>query len=310
MRFLTVLMIFLLVSAAAGAEQPYQPWPGVGGQDAADSRLQGFVDRLKALVDEAEKARAADPRFLRDLRDLARGFDRPWRTSVLADDFRDGDFSQNPTWTVTAGRYWVERGWGMRSAVAPGQAETGREDRRLSGKDAAVAIFGQILNQAINPQGDGGSAAATGGGAAAIHARAAVSNAFALEVDVSSWAAQGRLEFGLFQGASADLPKGAERAPGYYLAYGPGGAWELLRVGRRGVSIIDSRADAVGLEDKKTHRLEWTRGTDGQMKVVVDGQPVLKALDRGFISPFEGFTIINRGGDYIVARVRILGVQG
>ena len=60
------------------------------------------------MVDDAEKARAADPQFLRDLRGLAQGSDRPWRIQLLNDDFGDGDFTRNPSWTVTAGKYWVD----------------------------------------------------------------------------------------------------------------------------------------------------------------------------------------------------------
>ncbi len=252
MRFLFFLLAGLLIPMAAPAQQ-YQQWSdpdsraaAAAAKDAANERLQGFVDRLNALIGGAEKSRAADPQFLRDLRGLAQGFDRPWRTRLLSDDFVDGDFTRDPRWTVTAGRYWVESGWGLRSAVKAERAAP--QQKRLSGRDAAAAIFGQILQQALDPNaraGGGTTATATSPGtvlnATAIQTGFRMTNAFAIEVDFSSWAAEGRLEIGPYQSAPGQgAPGGAERATGYTLAYTPGGGLELLRVSRRGTSIIDS----------------------------------------------------------------------
>ena len=97
-----------------------------------------LIDAPGTLVDEAERAHAADPRLLRDPRDprdLARRFERSWRVSVLSDDF-----TANPAWNVTQGRYWVEPGYGLRSAtsrprrcqVAPAVAGRKRIWRRCS----------------------------------------------------------------------------------------------------------------------------------------------------------------------------------
>jgi len=128
-RLALILAVALLPAAAAG--QQYQPWNNPDGSTpgAGDTARQTLIERLNSLVDEAEKSRAADPAFLSDLRDLARGYERPWRNLVLADDFGDGDFTGNPRWTVTAGRYLVQRGWGLRSIVDAERAAP--EQRRL-----------------------------------------------------------------------------------------------------------------------------------------------------------------------------------
>ena len=255
------------------------------------------------MVDDAEKARAADPQFLRDLRGLAQGSDRPWRIQLLNDDFGDGDFTRNPSWTVTAGKYWVENGRGLRSAVKAEAAAP--QQRQLSGKEAVGAIFGQILQQAIDLEGKlGGGQTAGGAPATAIQIALALTNAFAIEIDLSSWSAEGRLEIGPYQGA----PKGAERAQGYVLAYTPGGELELLRVSPRGSSIIDRRTGLVALEDKKTHRLLWMRNADGLMTVSIDGREVLKASDKAFRGPFDGLRIVNQGGDYIFKRIAVFTI--
>ncbi len=309
MRFWAALAVSILIPAfASKAGQHYQPWTDPNATSATGAqRQQDFVDKLKGMIDEAEKARAADLQFLRDLRGLAREYDRPRRRVVLSDRFEDGDFTHNPAWIVTQGRYWVERGWGLRSAVKAGAAaQSAPEPERQKGRDVAAAIFGQNLQQAIDPEGKlgGGQAGSTQSGgdpATAIQTALAVTNAFAVEIDFSSWKAEGRLEIGPYLG----IPRGAERAQGYVLAYTPGGGLELLRVSSRGSNIIERRTGLTALEDKKTHRLLWTRNADGLMAVSIDGREVLKASDQAFGGPFEGFRIVNRGGDYILKRIAV-----
>ncbi len=65
----------------------------------------------------------------------------------------------------------------------------------------------------------------------------------------------------------------------------------------------------MNLEDKKTHRLEWTRGTDGAMTVSIDAKQVLTATDLGFRQDFDGLRMVNRGGDYIFKRFAVYGTK-
>ncbi len=77
----------------------------------------------------------------------------------------------------------------------------------------------------------------------------------------------------------------------------------------RGSAVIDSAPGPLNLEDKKTHRLEWTRQGDGRMSVVLDGRQILTAADLGLRGDFEGFRMVNRGGDYIIKQLKIYGTQ-
>ncbi len=303
MRFLIGLFVFALVSPPASAGEHYSAWPGAETSVSADrERLQGFVDRLNTLVDDGEKARAADPRFLRDLRDLARGYDRPWHKLVLADDFGDGNFTADPAWPVTEGRYWVEGGWGLRSKIDLAAAQTQpQQQEKRSDRDAALAILGTILGR-TSGRGKRGEPAATGVAAtAAIHTGVRITNAFAIEIDLSSWLGQGRLEFGPYRGADRDT--------GYRLAYTPGGGLELLRVSPWGSSVVERVAGPLTLEDKKTHRIEWTRRADGEMTVSLDGKALFTTVDRGVTDPFDGFLMVNRGGEYILKRLAVYGTE-
>ncbi len=299
---------------AAHAQQPkYSQWSDPS-EPKPEDRLQGFIDKLNKMIDDAEKARAADPNFLRDLRDLTGNFDRPWRNQVLSDTFVDGDYTKNPGWTVSAGKYWVERGWGLRSAVKSGTANTGSSaaapsEPKASPEQQAAKLFGALLNQALGGRNQGGQTANQGGGqtpaaAAIIHVPAAVSNGFALEMDMSSWSAEGQLQVAVYQGQFR-----GEQSPGYRLSYRPGGAVEVIRVSSRGTSIVERAAKATPLEDKKIHRLLWERYPDGRMSVSINGNEVLKTSDRGFRDSFTGLALINGGGDYIVKSITVSGTN-
>lgn len=280
---------------------PDQPASQISGQGSAqtDTRLQDFVDRLNKLVNEAEKARAADPVFLRDLRDLARGYNRPWRRTVLNDDFIDGDFTRDPAWTVTNGAYFIEQGWGLRNKVEQGSAAAGGGERKLTREEKALQIFGAIIKGTTGNGGAGGAATAAGPRPTAIHSPAAITNAFAVEMEISSWLPQGRLGVAVYQGG--------DRATGYRLSYDVGRGFSLQRYSARGAATIEAGRETIALEDKKVHRLEWVRHEDGRMVVTVDDKPVIETLDRGFRDPFSGIELSTTGGDFIVKRVTVLG---
>lgn len=305
-----VLGVLVLGVAALGA-----PWLGTNNADAQEPRYQQWrdpsqpdrakqlIDKLTPLIDRAEQQRAADPRFLSDLRSVLRGFDRPLQTSLWRDDFADGDFTANPAWRVTAGKFWIESNFGLRSVVgaAPPATTESQPQRKLTREEKAQRLLGAILGQAIEGgQAQSGSSAVTSGAVeiAAIEAPVTISNAFTARIELSSWVSPGEAEFSALQSTGA----------GYSLVYTPGAQpiLALHRVSATGRAAIDSVA-IPALEDRRLHRLEWTRGLDGAMTVSLDGQQKLSALDRTYLSSFAGFQIVNRGGDYILRSVEILG---
>lgn len=291
-----LLMGSFLAQSAAAQEGRYSPWRNPVQPVPAGKGAQELVDELRAMIEKAEKSRAADPRFLRDLRDLAGRFDVPWRKKLFSDDFSDGDFTAGPAWTVTAGRFWVEKGYGLRSAVTP---QAPAQQKKVSNEDLAVALLGSLLNRAA---GGGQQTVSAPDQAAEIRLPRKITNAFSLRFELSSWEARGRLELGLTQGRGK---------AGYRLAYNPGAtpSLELLRVTDRGTSVVEASRVPVTLEDKKTHVIDWTRSADGSMAVAVDGEERLRVRDGGFRGPFDGFVMVNRGGDFILRRVSALGTQ-
>ena len=306
MRIFGFIIVLIFAAQGALAQSTYKSWnnpDSVTSTGSSESRLQEFVDKLNEMVNKADRARAADPTFLRDLRNLARDFNRPWQKLILNDQFLDGNYEVNPTWQVIDGEYWVENGWGLRSAVKPRSRTTNNQPNRQQNQDAAVAILGQILNQAMGNTQNGETQQANSNSRALIHTATTIPNTFALETRFSSWTDEGRFIMTMYQGyyGSRSRPKG------YRLAYTPGGGLELIRVNARGTLILDTATLSKPLEDKKFHDIEWLRYPDGRMTVNIDGKEVLSASDRGFRDPFDGLALINRGGDYILKQIKISG---
>lgn len=297
---IAVLTFATIAISADGraAENRYNTWGG--GDDATET----LIERLNTLIDDAERARAADPRFLRDLREALDDYDKPFQQELLFDDFRDGDFNRNPTWTVAEGRFTVTSRSGLRSTVEPPSAtttttpDTGTKKKKRS---LADSLLGALLDD--GDSGSSGSASTSSRAAprAEIFAEAPISNAFSLEIDVASRVTAGRLSLNIFQGSS--------RSAGYRLAYLPGGepSFELIRFSSRGASVIDSYNEAVSLEDEKRHRITISRDDQGNMLVSLDGTDILQATDRSFRDPFDGVSLVNDGGDYAVQQIAVYG---
>jgi hypothetical protein len=299
MRFILVFAALLLFSLPVAGQQKYSTW---ANPDAASGTTKELVDKLNSLIEEAEKSRAADPVFLRDLRALTQSYDVPSSISVLRDDFSDGDFAANPVWTVSAGRFWIEKDWGLRSAITPGaEAAPAQQTKKASGKDLALALFGAVLQQAAKSKSEPAESEPASPQVASIHSAVAIANAFSIEFVFSSWQPKGRFDLGPYQGTDTNS--------GYRLSYTPGGELKLLKVTSRGSSVIKQATFAVPLEDEKPHTILWSRDKYAKMTITIDGKTVLSTTDRSFSDPFQGIAISNHGGDYIIKQIAISGAS-
>ena len=298
-RPIAAVLILTAVCVAPGpvAAQTYGTWQNPDADDEQDGatlnavtdRLQSFVERLRAIVDQAEKDKAADPLLLRDLRALADGFDRPWTRLSLDDSFADGNFTESPAWTVGRGSYFIEKGWGLRNKLERTQSASASD-----GRDVAKQIFGQILNQAL-----GGSETQQESTyqPTSIYVDTPISNAFAAEIEVSSWVAEGQLSFGPFQGT--------DRATGYRIDYTVGGAIELSADSARGSRTIHRADGPFNLEDKKIHVIALERATDGLTRITLDGDAIIEVTDQSFRDGFNGWGFATAGGDFIIKRITV-----
>ena len=255
------------------------------------------IEALEALIDRAERTNAAEESFLADLRELAETYGETETgfggstysddegdegkqqdlSALIEDDFSDGDYTQDPRWTVTAGEFTVASE-GLRSRV---------REQYASSDNAGEAIAGALLG------------ALTGAGTprayAAIHNGTDLPNAFAVEIAVTSQG-DGRFDFGPYQGSGDS---------GYRLAFTPGASptVQLLKADDGRVSVIDSWQGDLG----RSVEFRWTRDESGDMEVSANGDTLFEVSDRSFGDPFQGFLMLNGGGDFTVERVAVSG---
>ena len=317
MRRIGLIFICIALAASPGAAQQSRysaawsnPDAGRAAKAPADETVTRLLDELTGLVDDAARVRAADPRFLDDLRSLARRYSWPWRDLVVFDGFSDVDATRNPAWTIwgTGIAVYGSDGLTMRvRAQTPRLQPTPAGDRR-DGGDLAGALFGSILDRMARKQDRRCGERKTPppstlhpNGEAGMKTAAAIPNAFAVRIALTSATrGTGRLVFGVGQGA---------KAHGYRLAYNPGPrpSLELLRVGPRGSAVIESAAAPVSVEDGARHVLQLTRDDTGEFAVRLDGKEVMRVRDRGLQGAFDSFILLNRGGTYVIRSVAVYG---
>ena len=233
---------------------------------------------------------------------MAERYDWPWRNQVIHDDFTDGDYTYNPNWIVSQGKFTVDRYNGLKTHVLATQpvAQSHNENSDDLGKVLLGALLKELeddkTRQSVSPSKSQASSAV-------IRTNAPISNAFAVQLELISRTKQGRIEFAVYTSE--------QQMPGYRLAYNPGArnSLELLRVWQRNSSVIQTADKTLTLEDRGPHHFEWTRDKRGNMKVKVDGRVVINTLDRGIGEDFRGFSIINAGGEYMVKSIKISGIQ-
>lgn len=287
---------------AQSTDNRYSAWAPPGA--ASDPRLDALLQELNALIGEAEKARAADGMFLRDLKALSARYQNPTAQRLLFDDFADNDFQRDPAWSVTSGEYWVEKGYGLRSKVtdAAAPATGAASGGQISKEQLAISVLGALLQGANkNAPAAEPQPSATANKPSAIETRTHIANAFSATVELSSWKADGAFEIGVTQGLDN---------AGYRVAYvaGNNARLELVRVTSRGRETVDAKA-LTALEDQKVHSLVWTRASDGAMSVRVDGKAILNARDASFRDPFEALQLSSQGADVIVKSVQLTSAK-
>jgi hypothetical protein len=293
-RFVAIAILLSLISVSHSQAQMDQG-------SAAGSRTLELVDHLKELIRGAEKDQRSGSWLTQQLRDLVRRYDWQWRVSLLHDDFRDGDYTSNPRWIVSNGDFRVTRDSALRSVFDPPP-----QTRRLSDRksDPAMEILHGILwGGSGQERGETQTSSQSG---AEIYTRVPITSAFAAKLQFrfrNDPDRSNRLEFGPY--------RGDERDSGYRLAYesGKAPAITLLRLAPGRSAVVDTYDRALDVEDGNLHTVEWRRGNEGEMVVLLDEKEIIRSADRAYSDSFNGFTLINKGGVYELKEISIFGTR-
>ena len=322
----------LAAPAAAADETRYSEWRPDAAESDGSAALEALARELEALIDEADRARAADPRFLQDLRDMIADHvaEAEPRAVLIRDDFSDGDYTDDPEWTAVSGDFSVDRRLGLRTLVALSGDGAGTlgisldaildADTLMETKDELLDDAGELFDKGKDAvggllsgetklgdllSGDDDAVEEDTGPAgpepAEIVLETDIPNAFALELEMMSGLAHRDAQFDI------DLFQGRGGATGYRLSYMPGGNPGLLlsRFGRRGVEPIGEHDDRLSLEDGRSHAVALVRDGDGTMTVTVDGTARIRVKSDALTDPFDGLALVNGGGDYAIRSIAV-----
>jgi hypothetical protein len=264
--------------------QQYTPWQGAAGQ-----QMKSMITELKAKIAAAEQSQAASPDFLEDLKatvskyeamQTSGGATTSTPTKIFSDTFSDGDYTNNPTWKVSAGTWGIDQGgtnYGLVSKVRPQKLNINN-------------VLGALLN---NSQSTGQNQFAS------IYTPVKIPNAFALKVTLTSKDKQGALNLGAYQGTSGSTL--------YRMVYQPGAApgIAIQKVTSAGAVTLGSLNSTVNLEDGKPHTLLFARNSQGKMSVRLDDKEVATATDTSIKGDMAGLLFINSGGAYYIRDVTV-----
>jgi hypothetical protein len=282
MKTALLLILSLLTGAAALAAAP-------------DPQTQKIVDEVRDLASKARKERAADPWLLKAMDQLVQRYYWPWRRSVVDESFADGDYSKNPAWEVSRGRFWVDRSLGLRSKAAPAAAADSSQDKK-NFKDALKEAVIAGMGGQQQPQGTPAASSAE------IYLPVKIANSFALDVSFTQHqppTEAGQIEFGLFEGR--------RDGRSYVLAITTGKEdfVELLRIKGNSAAIVERQPLPAAIDTGDLQMLSWRRDPQGGMVVLLNDKILIETGDRGLTAPFTGFGIINRAGDFAVKQIKL-----
>lgn len=283
-----------LISVALA--QDYQPWQGpynsAGTGQPVDA--QQLVKQLRQLIAKAEKAKAADPKFLRDLKNLTDSYDVP--SQIFFDNFSSGQYPDSRRWNVTAGNWRIVTQPSPGLATRVGTQQYGQYNNN-NNQNALTGLLGAL----IAPQGNNQPQNQQGNGYAGISAPVMISNAFSLHIEFSASNDAQRFDMGVYR----DNSQG-----GYFLSYmptAPRGLMLSVAVPGQASSAIAYSQGSLNFNGQGTHAVDWKRDRDGRMIVAVDGQEIMNVIDTSLRRPFDGFALGNSGGFYIIRSVAITG---
>jgi len=243
----------------------------------------------------------APPRFIEELRSLVELYKAKLREIFLYEDFSDGNYTENPVWSVRAGRFEITSAHRLRSRIettTPSQGSRSEEE-----EEPLETLLRELLKSADKNRRDEPSAPTIR--QAVIRTLARIGPAFEMDLSFVSESTWGAMELVLLGGNPI--------APRYRLIYKAAPSRnrpiEIIRVRNSRSYIIESATKYPALDDGSLHKIQWIRDDKGNMRVLVDEKEVLSTVELFYRDDFKGLLLVNRSGTYEWGPIKILKAQ-
>ena len=290
----TMISIFIFLSLWVIFPMP----SNAADEDPNKKALSDLLNELQVKIKDADERMIAHPNFLKELQAIVDKYRSRLREVYFSEDFKDGDYTNNPRWTVLSGQFIV---------TSRGRLQSRLDVERPVEKPAAESesdLFGSIFKEVIRSATEKKDEKATSREVeeASIRTAADIGPAFEVDLELVSESEWGSMEIVLLGGDTL--------TPYYRMVYqaAPSSSRPIQIFRDRGSHkyLIEEALKYPVLDDGLPHRIQWIRDSQGNMKVLVDEQEVLSTVESYYNKAFSGISLVNRGGVYEWGPITIL----
>jgi hypothetical protein len=285
--FICLSLLFIVPMPSSAAEK-----------DPNSKALSDLLNELEFKIKDADKRMIAHPNFLKELQAIVDKYRSKLRNVYFNEDFADGDYTNNPEWTVISGQFTITSRGTLQShliAEQPVEKPAAKEQSDLFG-----SIFKEVIRSATEKTEE--KAPSNEIEEASIRTRADIGPAFEVDFELVSESEWGSMEIVLLGGESL--------TPFYRMVYqaaaSPTRPIQIFRERGSRSYLIEEALKYPSLDDGLPHRIQWIRDAQGNMKVLVDGQEVLSTVEFYYNKAFSGISLVNKGGAYEWGPITIL----
>ena len=290
----TMISIFIFLSLWVIFPMP----SNAADEDPNKKALSDLLNELQIKIKDADERMIAHPNFLKELQAIVDKYRAQLRNVFFSEDFADGDYTNNPNWTVISGQFIITPRGRLQSRLGverPVEKPAAEEQSDLFG-----SIFKEVIRSATDKKEE--KAADHEIEEASIRTGVDIGPAFEVDLDLVSESEWGAMEIVLLGGESL--------TPLYRLVYqvapSPTRPIQIFRERGSRKYLIEEALKYPSLDDGLPHRIQWIRDAQGSMKVLVDEQEVLSTVEFYYNKAFSGISLVNRGGVYEWGPITIL----